>query len=792
MKRWSLFCFFFLSTMLTYSVTISKPVYKHRSGSDLQLVKIELTDTATILHFVEQNPNGCILAKGSYIQASSGGEKLLMRYAVGLPQPLGVRWQVKDNKPLPFSLVFPKVDKAVGEIDFCEFVPVGTSGNPWKFLGIELRKIKSVYNSVIPEKFNGVWYKADGSNFFKVYFYQKQAVMDAACWKYESVKAIGTKTQIVLASKGIKRTLEIEYIGKDKLKISEVGKDSIICSKTQYFKIKVNQADDELLTSPIFKADTAFFCGVIDGFIDGIMLNYPRTIVIVYEDIVTGKQKKYKAKIDENGYFETRIFMDGPQRVLVNYFGFQAEPVLLQPGKKTFQLIIQHSDKKNCFEKGCHQCCFSGDNAELNDEIHTTLGCGVDYFDVNKVLKDHTYSDYRLLVDKELNRELLLLEKYKTFRPISKSAEALILSSIYSKRVKFLADYNLLKLNSFDRSNINELTKQLKTFKFAEADSVWALAFKKDFIMPISAMDFRFNETMKRFANNMYLVPSSTLKKLPSMCVKSIVSKGIVLTKAEKSLADSLEIIYNDTTGKKYMPRLIQFFSTYATEIKQTMDELRNNTLLEAVETIFENKSFIADLVKAQILTKKMDEFNLFTNEEMKKETDSISDKYIVSRLINQNNKLRNKILSKNANATGKKQEIPQSESENVFEVILDKYNGKVVYVDFWATWCAPCLRNIKEMKPLKKELKTDNLVFVYITGPSSPLNLWENLFPDIEGEHYRLAAKDWEALSKRFNVVSIPHAVLINKSGQVVSPKIQGLTNDDVRTMIKSELNSK
>ena len=79
-----------------------------------------------------------------------------------------------------------------------------------------------------------------------------------------------------------------------------------------------------------------------------------------------------------------------------------------------------------------------------------------------------------------------------------------------------------------------------------------------------------------------------------------------------------------------------------------------------------------------------------------------------------------------------------------MFDAILANYKGKVVLVDFWATWCGPCMAAMKEMKPLKDEIKGKDVVFLYLTGETSPLVNFTQTYPTVAGEHYRVSDAQW------------------------------------------------
>ena len=134
--------------------------------------------------------------------------------------------------------------------------------------------------------------------------------------------------------------------------------------------------------------------------------------------------------------------------------------------------------------------------------------------------------------------------------------------------------------------------------------------------------------------------------------------------------------------------------------------------------------------------------------------------------------------------------ETPKVEGDQIFDAIMAEYKGKVVYVDFWATWCGPCRGGIEQIKPLKEELAGKDIVFVYITNPTSPQSTWANMIQDIKGEHYRVTNDEWNFLAAKFNISGIPHYVLVNKKSEVVNPELGHHDNVSLKSILEKYIN--
>ena len=101
---------------------------------------------------------------------------------------------------------------------------------------------------------------------------------------------------------------------------------------------------------------------------------------------------------------------------------------------------------------------------------------------------------------------------------------------------------------------------------------------------------------------------------------------------------------------------------------------------------------------------------------------------------------------------------------------IIKNANGKIIYIDNWATWCGPCKQQFKEATPkLKKEFSKD-VEFIYLCHLSDE-KLYKPTISQykIEGKHYFITKEQNKILQKTLNVTGYPTYNIIDKKGKLM-----------------------
>lgn len=109
---------------------------------------------------------------------------------------------------------------------------------------------------------------------------------------------------------------------------------------------------------------------------------------------------------------------------------------------------------------------------------------------------------------------------------------------------------------------------------------------------------------------------------------------------------------------------------------------------------------------------------------------------------------------------------------QNGNKVSLKDFRGKNIYIDFWATWCKPCVAEIPDLKKLEEKFKDKNIVFLSISLDSQKdLEKWKSFIikKELHGIHL-IVENAWNSKTvKDFLIDSIPRFIIIDTEGILV-----------------------
>ena len=99
----------------------------------------------------------------------------------------------------------------------------------------------------------------------------------------------------------------------------------------------------------------------------------------------------------------------------------------------------------------------------------------------------------------------------------------------------------------------------------------------------------------------------------------------------------------------------------------------------------------------------------------------------------------------------------------------LSDLKGKVVFMDFWASWCGPCMGEMPYAKKIEERYKRKDVVFVYVSIDADEA-AWKKKMDELQlaGLHMRDGVGGWSGpVAKLYGVQGVPSYFLIDKDGR-------------------------
>lgn len=124
-------------------------------------------------------------------------------------------------------------------------------------------------------------------------------------------------------------------------------------------------------------------------------------------------------------------------------------------------------------------------------------------------------------------------------------------------------------------------------------------------------------------------------------------------------------------------------------------------------------------------------------------------------------------------------------------KVSLSDFSGKVVFVNFWASWCPPCKSEMPHMQRVYKELQGDDFDMLTVNLTKAERNGKEGAHKFIEEKGYTFPVVfDEEGeVSDKFSITGIPTTYIINKEGIIISVIKAPLDEESIKREIEKAM---
>jgi thiol-disulfide isomerase/thioredoxin len=225
----------------------------------------------------------------------------------------------------------------------------------------------------------------------------------------------------------------------------------------------------------------------------------------------------------------------------------------------------------------------------------------------------------------------------------------------------------------------------------------------------------------------------------------------------------SKEIKMDDFQAKPALERFEQMFSIIDTNITnaEIRDYLKHNELIEELQ--FGKFYEYGDVVNKFIADCKTDGY-----------------KNKISGIYNNKMKL----------APGKPAPMFKYKDIKGKEFGLEDFKGKLVYIDFWATWCGPCKHELPYLETLQDEYKGKKIVFISLSVDDD-MAAWENMVKEKKMKGVQLHADGaWASTAAvEYQVKGIPTFYMIDGNSNILVPNAPRPSSEEIRPLIDENL---
>ena len=624
----------------------------------------------------------------------------------------------------------------------------------------------------------GCWHEGK-SNEWKLGFFEKFAIYDNDFWEYESFSLKNDKAEIALRK------------GKDSIKLKLVldSKADSVCTiasskegKKKYIRYSAapdfTSEDHSAFVDNGYKKDSV----TIIGYMRNVKRTKPFEVTI--PNIYTDEQDSYYTEVDSLGRFRIVVPVINTSQIFMDW---QDDGMLIstviEPGG-TFFLFYDYANQ---------DARFMGEGSRLKQELYN-------YYQSPFVNKQRhpsydakmEHDTYLLEHQKSYQGEKDLFEKYLSAHPIvSDKFRTYIMKSQLMSHARYLMQRRFALKRNSEKEQLSEAYMKYVDGIYTQIPLPYtlygdALDFLRDYLSyynDFHTFNIAFGELeVLRLLNNEKTHPLTEQQLSDFKAYERVVSASMMAqyyktdtVQLGKQLAPFGEAALRTSTllkdsaiiklvheYEKIIPELINL--KHITDNLISLDSIPMSAFLKE---LFITQAFYNHLYheKKALSERSLDYFkNRVSNEDRRKFILDQQAAYVL---------LANQVLEYPESLKNTDHLKDCKDADQLLHHLIDPYKGKVIYLDFWGTWCAPCKREMGYTPAVKEALKGKDVIFMYLAN-NSPEDSWKNVIKEnhstgVNVVHYNLPYEQQQILEKHLSIRMFPTFMLIDREGNIV-----------------------
>ena len=542
------------------------------------------------------------------------------------------------------------------------------------------------------------------------------------------------------------------------------------------------------------------------GYIKGYDKRLKFDTGIVYQgNNITREDYPIVIEVHEDGRFEAELPLIHPE---TNFLSINKSTVsyYIEPGQ-TLAMILDWEDfltqaiyrRSTSSRYKFKKTTFKGPLAEINRHLMNFTVEDFNYRALKEKIKNQTPAAFRKEQDSTYQINKDLLKKYITNNDVNNKTKQVLQNVLITGYATVLFDFLRVREYEAKKDTLNTILKLpvaddyyrfLKEIDFNKAllvpNTYSTFVNRFEYSKPISIYP-KLNKikidpeiTLSQYLENHKIELTENDKKLreesKNLKFKSYEDYKSFQKKFSKPYIDALEA-YNS----KYIQPLIDKQRDDITETNMEKWRLRDSVLKNVYHL---DKNIVHDTTKIRSLKYDIDRAD---NENARSYWNAlkktIDDPFLIEegeRIVSKkfplveknilNDSPNSGITSSTLNATTTK--LPEGKPTRIFNDIIKQHTGKILFVDFWATTCPPCVGSIKRMKETRAKYKNNpDIDFVFITSNNaSPEKTYLKFVESQELVNtFRISNDQFNYLRQLFKFNGIPKYVVIAKNGEVI-----------------------